>query len=583
MSANPVSPKIVIFCPLPPKPNGIADYLYEQLPYLATEASVTVVVPDEQIVLASLPSGVTALRRQQYLQRRDEFNGHQHVYHVGNNADTVYLLPIAHETPGTVVIHDLNLHHLVDLCTLAQGEFDSYTAALTHDYGHLGQVLGRQTKKYRLKGNFSTSQLQLNASLIDNAQQVIVHSNYAQKIVLGRDQKNVSVIPHHLATKALEIELDHQAYRSKLELPLDRPIFTSMGFIAKAKQITAILEALAELKAQGMKFLYVLAGQCKVDEYDVHTEILRLGLSDYVKVTGFLDEDDFYHYLAASDFIINLRYPSGGETSGTLTRALGMGLCCLVINLGPFGELPEGTAYKIEYDETFDEQLKQAIELLASDTDLRNRIGAKAASWVRSTQTLEITIPSYLRVINRAKPASALSPVWSIAQLNCNSSDRSPIIISAHTNGTAPIGTESIKTLLSSVAYSKHLRLSISSSLLSEHLNSWLILCNHILSVDAILELEIIRDGQFSEERFKSLLPHYGFRALETNTRSILDRHSDNNAPLKLSATLVSRMLYLTDQSHNRPMLLTQEVALTAIETLSTLSMEISQGGINAH
>ena len=88
-----------------------------------------------------------------------------------------------------------------------------------------------------------------------------------------------------------------------------------MGFIAKAKQIKSVLKALAKLKQEGTEFTYVLAGQCKPHEYDVHQDIADSGLADNVLVTGFLDEDAFFKYMLATDLIVNLRYPTGGESS----------------------------------------------------------------------------------------------------------------------------------------------------------------------------------------------------------------------------------------------------------------------------
>ena len=46
---------------------------------------------------------------------------------------------------------------------------------------------------------------------------------------------------------------------------------------------------------------------------------------------GFLPIEDFNGMLAACDIVLNLRYPTVGESSGSLLRALGLGKAVLVL------------------------------------------------------------------------------------------------------------------------------------------------------------------------------------------------------------------------------------------------------------
>ncbi|WP_285164755.1 glycosyltransferase family 4 protein [Shewanella goraebulensis] len=392
--------KIVVFCPLPPKPNGIADYFLEQVPYFSQNHNLNIVIEDNHPEPIGVPSYVTVIRLTEYLQNRIEFSHAKHVYHVGNNHDTQYLLPVLLSTPGVVIVHDLNLHHLIGLTTLSCDSKPSYTEALAYQYGRLGKLLGQQLESFGWKGSFSPEELELNASVLDSASQIIVHSQYSADRIMARGNTNVSVIPHHLApTIAHYPRKLKNEYRNQLGLPQDKLIFTSMGFIAKAKQIKAVLTALIELDKSGIDFVYVLAGQCKPHEYDVYADIQAAGLRDKVIVTGFLNEQEFYQHIGATDLIINLRYPTGGESSGTLTRALGMGVCCLVVNIGPFAELPDDVACKLDYDDSFQVLLTESLLKLANNSDERTAYGIKAKGWIERTHHIEVTTKQYLEVI----------------------------------------------------------------------------------------------------------------------------------------------------------------------------------------
>ncbi|WOT06310.1 glycosyltransferase family 4 protein [Shewanella youngdeokensis] len=410
---------LIVFCPLPPKPNGIADYFAEQVPYLAKSHCLTVVIEDSHPEPLGMPGYVEIIRLTEYLANRQRYLAYKHVYHVGNNSDTQYLLPVLLSTPGVVVIHDLNLHHLIDLTTLGKGNKSAYSASLFHQYGRLGKIIGEQLDNQGWKGSFSPSELELNGSIIDSASHIIVHSQYSADRVMARGKNNVSVIPHHLAPTIAsyprKLKLD---YRRALGLPTDKLIFTSMGFIAKAKQIKAVLSSLRELKLQGLDFVYVLAGQCKQYEYDVFQDIQAAGLSENVIVTGFLSEHEFYQHLGATDLIINLRYPSGGESSGTLTRALGMGLCCVVVDIGPFAELPDGVAVKLKYNDDFQHSLTESLLSLANNADKRTAIGLAAKVWIEKTHRIDITTKMYLNCIEASEGLKSLGNVTFSEQLN---------------------------------------------------------------------------------------------------------------------------------------------------------------------
>ena len=66
-----------------------------------------------------------------------------------------------------------------------------------------------------------------------------------------------------------------------------------------------------------------------------------------VRILGFTPIEDFVGYIAACDIILNLRYPTVGESSGTLLRALGLGKAVIVSNVGSFAEYPDDVCLKV--------------------------------------------------------------------------------------------------------------------------------------------------------------------------------------------------------------------------------------------
>jgi len=413
------NPRFILFSPLLPKHNGIASYVAEQLPWLARHYAITVVIGNADPPPEGLPSSVDVLRFFEYMRQPSEFDAYPHVYHVGNNRDHGYMLPVLYQRPGLVVVHDLNLHHLVDTQTLGYGDADAYAWALWLQYGRAGKRLGEQFVQRGWKGEEMPKELRLNRDILRSAGRVVVHSHYsAQRILAEYPDKPVRVIPHHVSPLVDRWKTqEREQAKQVLGLPDDRPVVTSLGFITRAKQVHTALEAIAALKDEGVACFYVLAGAYRPYEYDVMVDIRRLGLEEDVRVTGFLEEEDFFRYLTASDLVLNLRYPFGGETSGTLMRALGLGRCCVVVDIGTFSEIPGDCVVRLPWGDDFVAILHQTMRDLLRDAQRRTELESRARRWAEQYNHVEYTTASYVEEIDRLVPAGSLNGLGGVPGL----------------------------------------------------------------------------------------------------------------------------------------------------------------------
>ena len=93
--------------------------------------------------------------------------------------------------------------------------------------------------------------------------------------------------------------------------------------------------------------------------------------------------EDFNGYLGACDIVLNLRYPTVGESSGTLLRALGMGKAVIVSDVGSFREFPDEICLKAPVDASEEEHLFEYLNLLASRPAVRSALGDRARAWAK--------------------------------------------------------------------------------------------------------------------------------------------------------------------------------------------------------
>src|SRR5450432_4325786 len=187
----------------------------------------------------------------------------------------------------------------------------------------------------------------------------------------------VAVIPHGAWIPAG----DRTAYRYKLGLDEITPLVGIFGFLKPYKRIAESLRAFRRLVRLVPNARMILVGE-QHPEFPVEPMIRSLGLSANVRVLGFAPIEDFVGYLGACDIVLNLHFPTVGESSGTLLRSLGLGKAVLVSDVGSFAEYPDEICLKVPVDATEEDTLFEYLNLLTTRPDLRKALGQRARDWV---------------------------------------------------------------------------------------------------------------------------------------------------------------------------------------------------------
>ncbi|HEV7517134.1 MAG TPA: hypothetical protein VGR07_12605 [Thermoanaerobaculia bacterium] len=105
---------------------------------------------------------------------------------------------------------------------------------------------------------------------------------------------------------------------------------------------------------------------------------------------------------------VNLRYPSAGETSGTVVRLLGLGRAVIVSDDGTFSEIPDNCCAKVPLDEAEEETLFAYLQLLYKEERLRREMGENARRHMAEHCSLAGSARGYadfLKEIAAARPA----------------------------------------------------------------------------------------------------------------------------------------------------------------------------------
>ncbi|HXF27847.1 MAG TPA: glycosyltransferase [Bryobacteraceae bacterium] len=349
--------RIAFFSPLPPARSGIADYSEALLGELHKLADVDV-----------------------FSKRPERFDAGRYdiaLYQIGNNAWHDFCYEMALEHPGVVVLHEANLHHLVADLTIKRGDWDAYMREIAFSGGTQALAYARQNVITRQKGP-DYEGVPMLRRILERSRGIIVHSS----CVADAARENgfagpVARIPHG----AWLPEGDRFGYRQRLGIIDDSPLVGIFGFLKPYKRITESLRAFRKLVRVSPKAKMILVGEPH-PELRLQETIRSLGLSASVRPLGFTPIEDFTGYMAACDVVLNLRYPTVGENSGTLMRALGLGKPVLVSDVGSFREFPDEICLKVPVDTSEEETIFEYLNLLVSRQDLAHDLGQRAREWV---------------------------------------------------------------------------------------------------------------------------------------------------------------------------------------------------------
>jgi glycosyltransferase involved in cell wall biosynthesis/SAM-dependent methyltransferase len=365
--------RLAFFTPLPPAKSGIADYSTALLEHLSHFAQVDTFSEKPKRFDASLYDMC--------------------VYQLGNNPFHTFAYEMAMEVPGTVVMHEANLHHLVADLTIRAGNWDAYMKEVEINGG--SNALAYAKRYVRTLERGPDYEIPMLRSVLAKSRAAIVHSDAVGQILRAEGFTGpIGKIPHG----AWIVETDRMGYRAKLGLDEQTPLIGIFGFLKPYKRIAESLRAFRRLIRVAPGARMILVGEAHL-ELPLASMIRTLGLSAHVRHIDFAPIEDFNGYLGACDIVLNLRFPTVGESSGTLLRALGMGKAVVVSDVGSFREYPDEICLKAPVDASEEDHLFEYMNLLASRPEAGRLLGARARAFVQQECSWESVARRYVEFV----------------------------------------------------------------------------------------------------------------------------------------------------------------------------------------
>jgi glycosyltransferase involved in cell wall biosynthesis len=428
-------PRLAWFTPLPPVRSGISRYSAELLPTLADRYAIDVFVDGDPTQVESPDPRITVRSAHDFVWIHEQQPYTLVLYQLGNATWHDYMWGYLARYPGLVVLHDGQLHYARGRLLRQQGRAEDYVEELAYDHPGIDPAMielalgGRLHQMVRL--------WPMRRVAVASARMVAVHSRWlADEIV--EDGAAATIAWFDMGVPPLSAAADaYEAVRRTHRLQPDAVVLLALGEVTPEKRIPRVLRQLGAV-ARDVPSVHLLLAGAAADHYDVMADARAHGVADRVTLAGYLPHGRLADYIAAADVCLCLRWPTSRETSAAWLRCLAGGRPTIVTDLAHTVDVPgydprswtvpfapstrvDALGWPVRDDaacvavDLLDEEhsLRLAMQRLATDRRLRERLGTEARQLWQRRFTLERMSGAYLDVIEAAmqqppRPASQL-------------------------------------------------------------------------------------------------------------------------------------------------------------------------------
>jgi glycosyltransferase involved in cell wall biosynthesis len=388
-------PRLALIAPLPPAKSGIAGYSAKLLEFLSDYYDITVIVNQAETDLVGFEGNVIIQSVDWFKVHAEAFD--RRLYQFGNSFVHHHMFELLARYPGVVVLHDFYLSGALNWMDTFVGPPGIFTTELYNSHGYLAILT-----LFKESLETAITRFPLNKSVIENAADIVVHSQHSKDIANKWYGKNASkdwhVIPHLHASLQ---QISKKEARSKLQFKEDDFVICSFGVVAPTKLSERLLNAWLNSKlANDQRCHLIFVGENHKGEYGQQLIALinKRGMQERIKITGFASTQSYGYHLAAADMAVQLRTLSRGETSGAVLEVLPHKLPLVINSHGSMAEYPDDIVTKLP-DDFSDQQLVQAIETLYEDASLRQKLGQAGYRYVTEHHAPEKVASLYRDVI----------------------------------------------------------------------------------------------------------------------------------------------------------------------------------------
>ena len=226
----------------------------------------------------------------------------------------------------------------------------------------------------------------------------LIRVNQKDLSFLKKFNPNVYYVPNGFDPNRLKLTSRNEA-RKALMLPLDKKLIFSLGNLVERKGFQHLITAMKEVLKVREDVRCFIGGDGPMKR-KFEKLIKRLGLQEYVKLLGFLPDDELKYWMNAADLFVLPSLSEGNPT--VMFEALGVGLPFVGTAVGGVPEIITSEDYGFLCPPADPECLAEKILVALEREWDRERIRKYAERFTWDTISKRI-IDIYINIINRQK------------------------------------------------------------------------------------------------------------------------------------------------------------------------------------
>lgn len=421
--------KIAYFTPLNPVKSGISDYSEELLPILKNSLDIDIFIDNGYSPINKGIANFFDIYSHKHFEKMNKNKKYDLcLYQMGNSKYHAYMLKYLLKYPGLMVLHDLTLSGLILYFFNKDGLFnrDKFLKCIFRNHGYIKYTkIKKILEKNKPIDNYDLSQ-NFAKVFLDFSILTLVHNQFSKKFLENQVSFCKIWTTKH---QGIPYEFDYET-KKKLKAKnniYDEIVISAFGRITFTKRIDVLLKAFSklvnEMNIKNVKLF--LVGEL---QDDVRQQILGIikkeKLEDVTTITGYVGKDEFNKYLEITDVCVNLRFPTSGETSGTLVKALSYGIPVITTNYAQYREYPDSCCWKLDLGIDEINLLSEYLFELVTNENIRKIMSRNAYDYAKITNNINETVNDYLRAINYA--------VQCKKNRNYSATHQNPIFFSKH-------------------------------------------------------------------------------------------------------------------------------------------------------
>ena len=367
--------KIHWFSPLPPEQTDIGNYTLHVCRALAEKCELSIWTHPRHFGWRGLRNRIPNVRFLPYTavnEYRESLNRADCIfYNLGNNAAFHReIVSIMRDFTGVAITHDLSLFECISSIYRERFHGEQLFLDLTrHHYGPDGEALAMSW--------LGASDEKRKAIDIASPCPFISHGTLGAWGIVSHTviQENSEIYSDPRPRWALDLPYPSCDRIPEKRGPRDRLDLLIYGYIGGPnRRLEEVLKAIQTYPNKERLRLHI-AGIVN-PSMEIESRIRALGLEKLVTIYGFVPDKKLDKLIRSTSLVLNLRYPTRGEASGSLLRAWSQGAPVVVSNAGFYADLPDETVWKIDPHEELVELHELWNRLLNNPEELNQKAEA---------------------------------------------------------------------------------------------------------------------------------------------------------------------------------------------------------------